>query len=34
LVIVARAAVNRRPFAELERKFAEACKRIAAVRTP
>ena len=34
LVIVARAAVNRRPFAELERKFIEACQRIAAVRTP
>jgi ribonuclease P protein component len=34
LVIVARAAVNRRPFAELERKFVEACQRIAAVRIP
>jgi ribonuclease P protein component len=32
LVVVARAAVNRRPFAELERKFVEACQRIAAVR--
>ncbi|HEX3728791.1 MAG TPA: ribonuclease P protein component [Opitutaceae bacterium] len=29
LLVVARSAVNRRPFAELERNFAEACGRIA-----
>jgi ribonuclease P protein component len=30
LLVVARAAVNRRPFAELERTFVEACARISA----
>ena len=34
MVIVARQAVNRRPFSELDRKFVEACQRIAAVRNP
>jgi ribonuclease P protein component len=34
IVIVARSAVNRRPFAELERKFVEACRRIAETRAP
>jgi ribonuclease P protein component len=34
LVIVARQAVNRRPFVEMERKFLEACRRIAETRTP
>ena len=28
-LIVARAAANRRPFAELERRFVDACQRIA-----
>ena len=28
LVIVARSATNRRPFAELERKFIDGCRRI------
>ena len=34
VVIVARSAVNRRPFAELERKFIDACRRVAEVRNP
>jgi ribonuclease P protein component len=34
LVIVARSAVNRRPFTELERKFTDACRRIAATPAP
>jgi ribonuclease P protein component len=34
IVIVARSAVNRRPFAELERRFVEACRRIAETRAP
>jgi ribonuclease P protein component len=34
IVIVARQAVNRRPFAELERRFLEACRRIAETKAP
>ena len=34
IVIVARQAVNRRPFAELERRFLEACRRIAETKVP
>ena len=34
IVIVARQAVNRRPFADLERRFLEACRRIAETKAP
>ena len=34
VVIVARSAANSRPFAELERKFIDACRRIAENRAP